>query len=146
MSHNCKELWYNINVNRLGVAIKKLRKSRGLTQGQLAEYSGISSSYISQIETGQRPNPSGQTLEKLATKLDVTVDHILALAEGRPLAEEDALIMQGTRLMRRLYRISDDRLSEEIERLRTAVRIAEERAPYVVGGEDQEENESEGDR
>lgn len=55
----------------LGKRIKELRKQRKLTQEQVAEYVGIETNSLSNIETG-RFYPTSENLEKILTILDVT--------------------------------------------------------------------------
>ncbi len=50
--------------------LKKIRDSKGLTQPQLAKLSGISQSYISEIENTLK-TPTLDTIEKLANALQV---------------------------------------------------------------------------
>jgi transcriptional regulator with XRE-family HTH domain len=50
--------------------LKDLRKKEGLSQAQLAEYSGISSVYIAEIETGKK-FPSIGVIEKIAVILKI---------------------------------------------------------------------------
>jgi transcriptional regulator with XRE-family HTH domain len=50
--------------------LKKFRKKRGLSQMQLAEYCGISSVYVSEIEIGKK-FPSVGVMEKIATTLKI---------------------------------------------------------------------------
>ena len=52
------------------------RKYRGLSQKQLAELTGISSAYLSQIELGKRKG-SAEIWSALAQQLQLTVDDIL---------------------------------------------------------------------
>lgn len=52
------------------------RKKRGLTQAALAEASGVSQNFISEIESGQKPGTVA-TLKKLATALRLTVDDLI---------------------------------------------------------------------
>ncbi|ELC8413175.1 helix-turn-helix domain-containing protein [Clostridium perfringens] len=52
----------------IGYRLQKLRKKRKLTQKALAEMTGISRSYLSDIEHN-RYNPSFDTIEALATSL-----------------------------------------------------------------------------
>ncbi|MEB8638187.1 helix-turn-helix transcriptional regulator [Bacillus cereus] len=52
-----------------GQYLKSLRKARGFTQGELAEKSGVSVSYISKIENGKDEPPSEDTCIKLAKAL-----------------------------------------------------------------------------
>lgn len=57
--------------------LKTIRKSRGLTQKELAEKSKVSFSMISKLESGEKENPSYNTLKNLARALDVTVNELL---------------------------------------------------------------------
>ncbi len=56
------------------------RRIRNLTQGQLADRSGLQLSAISHFEKGRR-TPSIINLVKLADALDVKVDHLLGRDE-----------------------------------------------------------------
>jgi transcriptional regulator with XRE-family HTH domain len=49
----------------------RIRKGRGMTQEQLAERSGLSQQYISDLERGKR-NPTVVTLWELAQALGVS--------------------------------------------------------------------------
>jgi transcriptional regulator with XRE-family HTH domain len=53
-------------------AIRKLRKARGLTQGQLAEITDIDQARISKIESGTT-NAEASTLASIASALDVEI-------------------------------------------------------------------------
>lgn len=59
-------------VEFVGARIQELRKSRGLTQVQLAEKSGLPQSHISRIESA-RLSPSRATLDKIARAMDVQI-------------------------------------------------------------------------
>jgi transcriptional regulator with XRE-family HTH domain len=73
--------------NRLRCA----REYRGLTQGELAERSGLQPSAISHFETGAR-KPSFDNLRLLADTLDVTTDYLLGrVTEFKELAGADEL-------------------------------------------------------
>ncbi|EHP50511.1 MAG: helix-turn-helix domain-containing protein [Clostridium perfringens] len=77
----------------IGYRLQKLRKKRKLTQKALAEMTGISRSYLSDIEHN-RYNPSFDTIEALATalKLDLKSFFDDTLLEEdyylKPLSEE----------------------------------------------------------
>ena len=63
----------NINNKKLlGKRIKELRKSKGLTQEQLAELINIETSSLSGIESG-RHFPSLPTLERISIQLNVEI-------------------------------------------------------------------------
>lgn len=51
--------------------IKKKRKEKHLTTSKLAELSGLSQSYISNLENGNRKTPKIETINKLAKGLGV---------------------------------------------------------------------------
>jgi transcriptional regulator with XRE-family HTH domain len=61
--------------------IREARQQRGWTQAQLAEHSGITLGYIKQLEGGHKPNPTQDTLHKLARALDVPVSTLLGEAD-----------------------------------------------------------------
>lgn len=63
--------------------IKKSRLSKNLSQGQLSVKAGVTKSAISLIEKGDRV-PQLDTLEKLAKALDVELQTLIDLAQGRP--------------------------------------------------------------
>lgn len=92
----------------IGARIRELREKKGWKQADLAERSGLSPSIISQIESGERPNPLLSTLqdlerafgEKLAPDIikkgadvgdwdiDQSLDRFMRSSLGRQLAPE----------------------------------------------------------
>lgn len=55
----------------------RLRKSKGWTQEELAEHSGLSQQYLSELERGKR-NPTIETIHEMAQALRVShVDLVL---------------------------------------------------------------------
>ena len=60
----------------VGARIRAARQRVGLTQAELAG-SIVSPSYLSRLEAGGR-SPARETLERLATALDLTVDQLLS--------------------------------------------------------------------
>jgi len=59
----------------LGLRIRRLRLSKGLTQEQLAHLSGISRQYIGDVERGER-NIAIVNIEKIARALGVTLSEL----------------------------------------------------------------------
>ena len=57
-------------------AVKVWREYRGMTQQQLAEAAGISTSYLSQIE-GSRRRGSAEVLAAIAKALRLTIDDLI---------------------------------------------------------------------
>jgi transcriptional regulator with XRE-family HTH domain len=69
------------NPHPFGQALMKLRKRKGLTQGQLAERMGTSIRMVSYFER-QMKNPEVATLEKLAQALGVQPGELLKAEKG----------------------------------------------------------------
>ena len=65
-----------MNNNQLSLKIKALRKSKGLTQEALAKTAGLSLRTIQRIEN-ENKNPSGDTLKRLSTSLNVSPDYLI---------------------------------------------------------------------
>lgn len=63
----------------VGKRVANLRKLKNLTLPELAEKSGVSKGYISQLENEIIISPSVDTLKKLADAMDVTIADILEL-------------------------------------------------------------------
>ena len=71
-----------ISEERLGAAVRELRKAVGLSQRELAEKSGIAKQAITNIERGATL-PTLRTLERLAVALHVPPSEVLRRAEGQ---------------------------------------------------------------
>lgn len=63
-----------------GKIIKQLRQEQGLSQQELADYSEVDRSYISDLERG-RYNPTIQTIFKLSEILKVKPHDLIALVD-----------------------------------------------------------------
>ena len=70
----------------IGSSIRHFRKIKGLTQGDVEEKSGISQSYLSQIERGDK-SPNMETLKTLCDSLDIPLPLLLFSS----LEEEDVV-------------------------------------------------------
>ena len=64
-------------MSNLGSRIRKLRKTRGLKLAQLADESGISTSYLSQLERGEKEGVSADILFRIAHTLGTTMGALL---------------------------------------------------------------------
>lgn len=63
---------------RLGREIAKIRRSKALTQENLAAIAGLDRSYLSEIERGL-VNPSLETLKRIADALGVSLCSLLCV-------------------------------------------------------------------
>ena len=60
-----------------GIKVKAMRISKGITQAQLSEMTGIQRPNLSRLENG-KTNPNIETLSKIAIALDTTIAEFLA--------------------------------------------------------------------
>ncbi|EDU38583.1 transcriptional regulator [Clostridium sporogenes] len=65
---------------KFGEFFKNIRTEKGLSQRQLAELSHISNTEISRIESGERRNPSPNTLKSLAPHLGISYGELMIKA------------------------------------------------------------------
>jgi ribosome-binding protein aMBF1 (putative translation factor) len=61
--------------------VKVWREKRGLSQRELGEQAGVSSSYLAEIETGKKPG-SAEALRKLSRELAIPMENLVS---GPPL-------------------------------------------------------------
>ena len=63
--------------NRIGENIRKLRQQKKMSQDRLSKKADLALNTIVKIETGKNPNPTLETLQKIAKALGVSLDKIL---------------------------------------------------------------------
>lgn len=63
-----------INEN-LGLAIRELRTSKGITLKELSDLTNLSISYLSLLETG-KSNPTISNINKICNALNITISHL----------------------------------------------------------------------
>ncbi|NLG66376.1 MAG: helix-turn-helix domain-containing protein [Actinobacteria bacterium] len=114
--------------NYIGLTVRRLRQDREFTLQALADESGISKSYLGDIEKG-RKNPTTDVLEAIAQALEVPPRRLLyhaALDEEDPFLEPEQLTLEAdvegtvetreiTQLARRMRPV-DRRLLLEVAR------------------------------
>lgn len=67
----------------LGARIKELRRTKSLSQEQLAELVGLAPKFISRIEVG-RSSPSLETIENIARALQVEIRDLFEFVHLQP--------------------------------------------------------------
>lgn len=95
----------------LGNNIKRIRKSKGLKQDELAELIGLEVKSLSLIETGNG-FASAKTLEKLITVLNISLNELFAVNDKK---EAEAIY---TQIIQNLSFMKDDN-----EKLNTVLRV-----------------------
>jgi transcriptional regulator with XRE-family HTH domain len=76
----------NVSVNSIGEYIKEQREQARISLRQLAQATGVSNPYLSQVERGQR-NPSAEILQQIAKGLRISAEALYVRAgilEDRP--------------------------------------------------------------
>lgn len=61
---------------RLGRNIKRIRETKGMTQGDLCRACELDRAYVSNLEAGKK-NPTLATIERIAKALDVSIDELM---------------------------------------------------------------------
>lgn len=74
----------SIDLMKLGHSVRFLRQGKGWTLNDLAEKSGVSKAYISDLENGVAGKPNIQYVFSIATALGVTLDELLNDTVPRP--------------------------------------------------------------
>lgn len=57
--------------------IRKLREQKGISQDKLSKLADISLNTIAKLELDNSPNPTIETLQKIAKALDVKVEDLI---------------------------------------------------------------------
>lgn len=65
--------------SKIGEKIKRLRQQKKMSQDRLSKKADLALNTIVKIETGENPNPTLETLQKIARALGVSIDKILSL-------------------------------------------------------------------
>ncbi len=61
----------------LGTKIRRFRKMRRMSASKLAELAGLSPSYISKLEGGNKKSPSLETLTRIAQALNIPLEFLV---------------------------------------------------------------------
>jgi transcriptional regulator with XRE-family HTH domain len=74
-----------------GQALREVRRSKDMSQRELAKKVGVDFSYISKIENDRLSPPAADTIVKICKALEVPVEDLLALKGKIPSELEDAI-------------------------------------------------------
>ncbi|PJA82856.1 MAG: XRE family transcriptional regulator [Candidatus Nealsonbacteria bacterium CG_4_9_14_3_um_filter_37_29] len=67
----------NISKSNIAKNIKKLRQEKGISQDRLSKLADLSLNTIVNVEAGNNPNPTIETIEKIAKAFEVSIDELL---------------------------------------------------------------------
>ena len=74
-----------------GQTLKEIRRSKGVTQRELAIAVSVDFSYISKVENDRMPPPAADTIVKICKKLGVPSDELLAMTGKMPTPIKEAI-------------------------------------------------------
>jgi transcriptional regulator with XRE-family HTH domain len=111
---------------KFGTKLQALRRSKGVSQRQLAERIGVDFSYISKVENDRMPPPAADTIEKICKELGIPADELMGLTDKLPTDLRQLLVeSRGARdFMREAQqmRLSDNewqKLANRLKKLRS---------------------------
>jgi len=64
-------------MSTIGKNIKRFRQDKGLSQDKLSKIADLSLNTVVKIELDESPNPTIETIQRIAKALDVSVDDLL---------------------------------------------------------------------
>jgi len=108
---------------RFGEYVRELREKKGMSQKELAEMVGATSSYICAIERGTKPAPPYWTVKRIAEALELDPEELWELA--RKERDQHARELARRLAYRRTRAVDDDRMEElrrEISSLKEELR------------------------
>lgn len=93
----------------IGNKIKEIRRSKKITQIELSEKTGVSISYIQQLEYGKKKNPSLEVLKLISEALEVNISDLTELYENKSVEDNIQMYI--------LDKYVDERYSGEIKEI-----------------------------
>jgi len=67
----------NNSTSKIANNIKKIRQEKGISQDRLSKLADLSLNTVVNVESGANPNPTIETLSKIATALGVGIDDLI---------------------------------------------------------------------
>lgn len=72
----------------IGDRIKEERTSKGLSLDKLSKLSGVSKTYLAELEKEQKANPSAEVLVRIATALNVSLPYLIEGEKQEDISEK----------------------------------------------------------
>ena len=63
--------------SKIGKNLKKIRQEKSISQDRLSKLADLSMNTVVTVESGANPNPTIETLTKIASALNVRVDDLI---------------------------------------------------------------------
>jgi len=65
------------SILKIGRNIKRIRQEKGISQDRLSKRADLALNTIVNIESGESPNPTIETLQKIANALEVSIEKLI---------------------------------------------------------------------
>ena len=65
------------SISKIGKNIKRIRQKKGISQDRLSKRADLALNTIVNIESGKSPNPTIETLQKIANALEVSIEDLI---------------------------------------------------------------------
>lgn len=114
----------------IGVRLRHARKTKGLTQVQLAKASGVKQATISEVETGESKSPVGTNLVRLALALQVSPEW-LATGKGPMVSTDPPLSQEAQRVARDWLKLAPEVRKSVASMIREMVKESASEEPAV---------------
>jgi transcriptional regulator with XRE-family HTH domain len=105
-----------------GQSLRELRRSKGVSQRELAGEVGVDFSYISKLENDRLPPPAADTIVKICEVLGVVPDPLLAATGKMPtqIKEMVGASPSALQFMRQAYQmgLTNDEWTEMVEQMK----------------------------
>ena len=72
-----KTMSTNNSTSKIANNIRKIRQEKGISQDRLSKLADLSLNTVVNVESGANPNPTIETLSKIATALGVGIDDLI---------------------------------------------------------------------
>ncbi|KKU15862.1 hypothetical protein A3I34_00095 [Candidatus Jorgensenbacteria bacterium RIFCSPLOWO2_02_FULL_45_12] len=64
-------------MSTIGKNIKRLRQAKGISQDKLSKLADLSLQTVVKMELDDKPNPTIETVQKIAKALDISIDDLM---------------------------------------------------------------------
>ena len=65
------------SISKIGKNIKRIRQKKGISQDRLSKKADLALNTIVNIESGESPNPTIETLQKIANALEISIEELI---------------------------------------------------------------------
>ena len=72
-----KTMSTNNSTSKIANNIKKIRQEKGISQDRLSKLADLSLNTVVNVESGANPNPTIETLSKIAKALEISIDDLV---------------------------------------------------------------------